>query len=88
MGGLIPTCGNSVEYETGAWRSSRPILDKEKCTHCMFCWLFCPDGSIRVENGKVMGIDLAHCKGCGICAAECPRKAISMMEEIAAKKGV
>jgi len=22
-----------------------------------------------------------HCKGCGICAQECPQKAIKMMEE-------
>jgi pyruvate ferredoxin oxidoreductase delta subunit len=52
----------------------------------MLCWAFCPDGSILVEEGKVTGIDLAHCKGCGICAQECPRKAISIVEESLAEK--
>jgi pyruvate ferredoxin oxidoreductase delta subunit len=46
----------------------------------MICWVFCPDGAIQIENGKVVGIDLDHCKGCGICAEECPRKAVSMVE--------
>ena len=35
---------------------------------------------MKIENGKVVGIDLDHCKGCGICAEECPRKAVSMIE--------
>ena len=26
-------------------------------------------------------INLMYCKGCGICAEECPPKAISMVEE-------
>lgn len=81
MGGLITDAGNSVRYETGGWRSNRPVVDLERCSHCMICWVFCPDGAIQIENSKVVGIDLAHCKGCGICAEECPRKAVSMVEE-------
>ena len=37
-----------------------------------------PDASVVVENGKAVGFDLAHCKGCGICAKECPTDAIVM----------
>jgi pyruvate ferredoxin oxidoreductase delta subunit len=86
IGGLILEAGNSVEYETGSWRSLRPILDMGKCTHCMFCWIFCPEGCILTREGKLTGIDLAYCKGCGICAVECPRKAIEMVDEITVEK--
>lgn len=85
MGGMVFDAGSSVEYETGMWRSSRPIIDLERCTHCMFCWVYCPDGAIQVENSKVVGIDLKHCKGCGICAEECPKKVITMVDECEAK---
>ncbi len=40
-----------------------------------------------VEDSKVLGVDLKHCKGCGICATECPRKAIIMVEEAKAQRG-
>jgi len=88
IGGLILDAGNSEEYETGSWRSSRPIIDMDRCSHCMICWVFCPDSAVLVEDGKVIGIDLAHCKGCGICAQECSRRAISMVEESLAEAEV
>ena len=87
IGGVITDAGNTVEYETGGWRSHRPIIDMDKCSHCMICWVYCPDSSIMVNDGKVTGVDLAHCKGCGICAHECPRKAITMIEEATAEEG-
>jgi pyruvate ferredoxin oxidoreductase delta subunit len=33
------------------------------------------------SDGKLTGIDYSHCKGCGICAEECPVKAIKMVDE-------
>ncbi|MDY6907531.1 MAG: 4Fe-4S binding protein [Chloroflexota bacterium] len=88
IGGVIADAGNSEEYETGGWRSRRPVMDMEKCTHCMLCWVYCPDGSIMANDGKIEGIDLAHCKGCGICAHECPRGAITMVNEADVKEEV
>lgn len=74
IGGVMPSTGNSADYETGSWRTERPAFDPTICTSCLICWITCPDTSILVESGKVIGIDAKHCKGCGICAKECPTK--------------
>ena len=83
IGGVIVEPGNSDTYETGSWRTYRPIHNKEKCTNCLRCWILCPDSAIIVKEGKVTGIDYKHCKGCGLCASECPDKikAIEMILE-------
>ena len=57
IGGLITEAGNTQEYETGSWRSHRPILDMDRCSHCMICWVYCLDSSILVKDGKLVGID-------------------------------
>jgi len=82
IGGLILEPGNAINYKTGSWRTFKPIRDEEKCTHCLLCWIYCPDSSIIVEEGKVKGIDYEHCKGCGICSTQCPVKAIKMVKEV------
>lgn len=71
--------GNTVQNETGSWRSLKPVVDAEKCTGCGLCWLYCPEPAIT--KGKPAIIDYRYCKGCGICANECPVKAITMVEE-------
>jgi len=74
IGGVILEAGNSVEYATGDWRAFRPVRGAAECTHCFQCWLFCPDSSILVDpqTETMIGFDLDHCKGCGICATVCP----------------
>jgi pyruvate ferredoxin oxidoreductase delta subunit len=67
--------------KTGDWRSYTPRIDHEKCSQqdsCLLCWLYCPDAVI--SGTFPLEIDIEYCKGCGICAEECPRKAISMVE--------
>lgn len=81
IGASIAQAGNGVEYQTGDWRSERPVVNVEKCIHCLFCWVYCPDGAVVVENEKFKAIDYYHCKGCGICSSECPVKVITMVEE-------
>jgi pyruvate ferredoxin oxidoreductase delta subunit len=88
IGGMITDGGNSINYKTGDWRSYRPIWDDKKCNNCKVCWVYCPDGSIVIKDGVVSGMDLDHCKGCGICAQECPQKAIEMMEETKLREAV
>jgi pyruvate ferredoxin oxidoreductase delta subunit len=91
---IIPESGNSDGYNVGGWRSERPVHDVEACTNCMLCWINCPDSSVIVEDGKFIAFDYDHCKGCGICATECPtnpkfgRKAIEMVPEGCELKGV
>ena len=52
------------------------------CNACGNCYLFCTDGCVRFdENRTTAEIDYEYCKGCGICAEECPRGAIEMAQE-------
>jgi NADPH-dependent glutamate synthase beta subunit-like oxidoreductase len=52
------------------------------CNLCELCLIFCPDVAIaRQPDGKGFDIDLDYCKGCGVCAVECPRGAIVMTRE-------
>lgn len=76
--------GSSVANRTGGWRVTKPILDGSKCTNCLLCWFYCPDGSI-VRGEKTVGIAYDYCKGCGVCAAVCAPKAITMERELEAE---
>jgi len=67
--------------QTGVWRDFRPELDSTKCIKCLKCWIACPDGCIRRADDDSPSIDYVYCKGCGICANECPTKAITMRRE-------
>jgi len=74
-GGINPNAGNSVEHLTSLYRKDeKPQFDETNCIHCFFCWVFCPDNAIIIENQKVTRINYDYCKGCGICANECPVK--------------
>ncbi|MGN0580581.1 MAG: 4Fe-4S binding protein [Ruminococcus sp.] len=66
--------------ENSGWRSIRPVADNEKCVGCMQCYLYCPDGTISVEDNRVT-IDYKFCKGCGICSKICKIGAIRMEAE-------
>jgi len=52
------------------------------CFECDNCYGYCPDDAIRkLGQGLGFRVDLEHCKGCGICAHECPAGAIEMVPE-------
>ena len=63
---------------TGSWRFLRPVMGMEKCIHCLKCWIHCPEAVIDRDS---LEINLDYCKGCGICATECPKGAIAMVVE-------
>ena len=84
--GYVCKAGTSKEYVTGGWRSMRPVWTEENCTSCMMCWIVCPDSSIMAKDGKMIGIDYDHCKGCGICVHECKFDALKHVSEAEGKK--
>jgi pyruvate ferredoxin oxidoreductase delta subunit len=77
--------GTARHFITGGWRTEKPVWDQKKCIHCMACWIACPDAAINVKDGKVTGINYEHCKGCGICAKECPAKIKAITMEVEKK---
>jgi len=76
-GAVVPG-GSMGALHTGSWRTYAPKTDFQKCTHCLICWLYCPDSAVVVKDGKKLGTNYQYCKGCGICATECPAEAITM----------
>ena len=46
------------------------------CVGCLTCFRLCPYGAISLDPKVV--VDPQACEGCGICAAECPRFAITI----------
>ncbi len=72
--------------QTGLWRTLRPVVDYQRCKRCWWvCSTFCPDGAIRVDAEGRPEIDLAHCKGCMVCVAQCPPHAIMAVAESVAR---
>ena len=63
---------------------ARRCLSCGNCFACDNCYGVCPDNAVlKLEGGGAYAyaIDLDYCKGCGLCAAECPAGAIAMEPE-------
>jgi 2-oxoacid:acceptor oxidoreductase delta subunit (pyruvate/2-ketoisovalerate family) len=68
---------------TQAQQESERCMHCGRCTECDNCLIFCPDMSVSKTKTNESGyaVDYDYCKGCGICFSECPRHAITMVEE-------
>jgi 2-oxoacid:acceptor oxidoreductase delta subunit (pyruvate/2-ketoisovalerate family) len=68
--------------EANALFEARRCLSCGNCFECDNCYGVCPDNAvIKLGPGKRFEINYDYCKGCGICAAECPCGAIEMVAE-------
>jgi 2-oxoacid:acceptor oxidoreductase delta subunit (pyruvate/2-ketoisovalerate family) len=74
VGGLD---GGTALYE------ARRCLSCGNCFSCDNCYGVCPDNAVIKLGaaGEPYRFDFDYCKGCGICAAECPCGAIEMVPE-------
>jgi NADPH-dependent glutamate synthase beta subunit-like oxidoreductase/ferredoxin len=57
------------------------------CFACDNCWTLCPDEAVLktrdvAEDGTHYLFDYDYCKGCGLCAKECPCGFITMLDEL------
>jgi len=68
--------------EGNALFEARRCLSCGNCFECDNCYGLCPDNAvIKLATGERYAIDYDYCKGCGICAEECPCGAIAMEPE-------
>ena len=76
---------NFSEVELG-FTTEQGILEAERCfscgvcNQCDNCITYCPDVAISRHDDEYE-VDYDYCKGCGICAEECPRWVIDLIEE-------
>ncbi|MGW8268925.1 MAG: NAD(P)-binding protein [Burkholderiales bacterium] len=68
--------------ESSAQFEARRCLSCGNCFECDNCYGMCPDNAvIKRGPGKRFEFNYEYCKGCGVCAAECPCGAIEMVPE-------
>ena len=68
--------------ETNALYEARRCLSCGNCFECDNCYGVCPDNAvIKLGPGKRFEFNYDYCKGCGLCAEECPCGAIDMVPE-------
>lgn len=68
--------------ETTALFEARRCLSCGNCFECDNCYGVCPDNAVvKLGPGNRFRFNYDYCKGCGVCAAECPCGAIRMVPE-------
>ncbi|MFX0061005.1 MAG: 4Fe-4S binding protein [Candidatus Hermodarchaeota archaeon] len=71
LGGVVDP-GSTRKNKTGGWRTYKPIFLSENCRKCKRCINYCPEGCVYLNEEGFPYADYDYCKGCGICANECP----------------
>ncbi len=68
--------------ETNALFEARRCLSCGNCFGCDNCYGVCPDNAVVKVGPGDFRINYDYCKGCGMCATECPCGAIEMVPEV------
>lgn len=55
-------------------------IDEERCTGCGACITDCPEGALRLIDGKARLVGEIFCDGLGACIGNCPEGAIRVEE--------
>jgi NADPH-dependent glutamate synthase beta subunit-like oxidoreductase len=70
-----------LDTETALYEARR-CMSCGNCFGCDNCFGVCPDNAVlKIEGAHGYAIDYDYCKGCGLCAAECPGGAMAMEPE-------
>lgn len=68
--------------ESNALFEARRCMSCGNCFECDNCYGVCPDNAvIKLGPGKRFKYNFDYCKGCGVCASECPCGAIKIVPE-------
>ncbi|OGX42648.1 MAG: hypothetical protein A3G37_00235 [Omnitrophica WOR_2 bacterium RIFCSPLOWO2_12_FULL_46_30] len=82
FGPIISKAITTRANKTGSWRvDSKPKFLQKDCIACKMCVLICPEACVTGEGKNTYICDYEFCKGCGNCAAICPKKDIIMVKE-------
>jgi 2-oxoacid:acceptor oxidoreductase delta subunit (pyruvate/2-ketoisovalerate family) len=92
-GAVMPVTRRAADHEIESGLAV-PVLREEaarclscgNCLACDNCWTFCPEPAVlktpvATADGSRYLFDYDYCKGCGICARECPTGFIRMEDE-------
>jgi 2-oxoacid:acceptor oxidoreductase delta subunit (pyruvate/2-ketoisovalerate family) len=70
-----------LDVDTALYEARR-CMSCGNCFGCDNCFGVCPDNAVlKITGAHGYEIDYDYCKGCGLCAAECPSGAIEMEPE-------
>ncbi|MCP5092202.1 MAG: glutamate synthase, partial [Gammaproteobacteria bacterium] len=68
--------------ESNALFEARRCMSCGNCFECDNCYGVCPDNAInKLGPGKRFQFKYDYCKGCSLCATECPCGAIKIVPE-------
>jgi 2-oxoacid:acceptor oxidoreductase, gamma subunit, pyruvate/2-ketoisovalerate family len=82
FGGINHSNGSTITNRLeGCREGTMPFYIREKCIDCGLCESTCPDMVFQFKDGKNLGMDLYHCKGCMRCVEICPTEALVEVEE-------